>query len=175
MDEHATKIFMSEIAVQANNALHAKKCLDEAVARGAKAGELFRDLENFLNSATKVSLLLWPPRPPGRARGEHLRQCLKLDDGNPLELRDARNHLQHFDERLDDWAATTTNGNIVDGNVGPLSMYRLRDTPVLRNYDPSKQVFTFRSDDFDIVALAAALEKVMASASSFVPHLKSRL
>jgi hypothetical protein len=89
--------------------------------------------------------------------------CLRWPQGNPLELRDARNHLQHFDERLDEWAATTENGNYVDSNVGPLSAL---DLPVLRHYDPARQVFTFRSEDLEIGKLVAELKKISEAAAA---------
>ena len=91
-----------------------------------------------------------------------------MAQGNPLELRGARNHLQHFDERLDEWAATIANGNYVDSNVGPLSAIGLGGgaTPVLRHYDPASLVFTFRSEDFDIGKLAAEVKKISDAASA---------
>jgi hypothetical protein len=167
LNEHVTKIFVREIARQAEDALHSKGCLDDAIARDT-AKEIFRHLENFLNSATKVSLLLWPPRDTGKARGEHLRTLLKVTQRNPLQLRVARNHLQHFDDRLDKWAATTANGNYVDSNVGPLSNFRIGGdaTPVLRHYDPASRIFTFRSEDFDIGKLAAEVKKISDAASA---------
>jgi hypothetical protein len=162
LNEHLTKIFIWEVARQAENALHSKGRLDDAVARRSTR-EVFRHLESFLNGATKVSLLLWPARDTGKARGEHLRDLLKVTQGNPLEMRGARNHLQHFDERLDEWAATTENGNYVDSNVGPLAALGL---PVLRHYDPASQIFTFRSEDFGIGKLVAELEKISEAASA---------
>lgn len=133
------------------------------------SSELFQQLESFLNSTAKVSLLLWPSG-GDKGRGEHLRKCLGVADDNRLATRSARNHLQHFDERLDKWAATTKNGNYIDQNTGSLRAYRRDDgEPVLRHYDPAVSVFTFHSEDFNIAELASEVQKVAAAARDFKP------
>ena len=139
------------------------------IARGPQS-KLFDQLETFLNATAKVSLLLWPVRASSKSRGSHLRKTLGIADDCPLATRAARNHLQHFDERLDDWAATTKNGNYADRNIGPVSGIVLEDgAKVLRHFDPATSIFTFQSEDFNIGELADEVEKVVAAARDYKP------
>ena len=41
------------------------------------------------------------PGHAAEARGAHLRQLLDVEEDHPLVSRELRNHLEHFDERLD--------------------------------------------------------------------------
>jgi hypothetical protein len=164
LDQHITKLFIAEVARQTENAVHSKGRLDLAARNLPWSSKLlFLHLENFLNSGAKVSLLLWPTKADAATRGQTLREILKITDDNPLKTRVARNHLQHFDERLDTWAATTKDGNYVDNNTGSRAGFSLpKGTQVLRHYDPSTGVFTFQSEDFDVNRLAEEIQKVLA-------------
>ncbi|WP_407146334.1 hypothetical protein [Bradyrhizobium sp. ORS 86] len=166
MNEHVSGIFIRELGRQADYSLKAKARIDELIARSPPPTlELFGQLETFLNCAAKVSLLLWPTRASSKARGEYLRKALGVADDNPLATRAARNHLQHFDERLDDWAATTKNGNYVDRNIGSLAGISMGDgSKVLRHFDPATSTFTFQSEDFNILELANEVQKVAKAA-----------
>lgn len=63
-----------------------------------------------LQMAANVSRLFWPPksRDPkkdqrSRVRGAHLRSLVGLPDSHGLSDRTLRNHIEHLDERMDDW------------------------------------------------------------------------
>lgn len=169
MDEHVTRIFVSELYRQADNSLKAKARVDELNAQWPRpTSEVFNQLEVFLNSTAKVSLLLWPSRASSKARGDHLRKTLGIADDNPMATRAARNHLQHFDERLDDWAATTVNGNYADRIIGPPGAVVIADgTKVLRQFDPATSIFTFQSEDYNILELANEIQKVADAARKY--------
>src|SRR5258705_3487164 len=96
-------------------------------AAGADAervqAQLFRSIHSFLTHAAVVSRLLWPSRPRKRReedrashdrrvahavnRGKQVRLALGLPDEQPGDQRTLRDHLEHFDERLDDWVPTS--------------------------------------------------------------------
>ncbi|WP_338759329.1 hypothetical protein [Massilia sp. METH4] len=151
--------------------------------------EVFRNLHSFLAHACNVSQLFWPDAPIPRhelnlttpaekrawkdaqlwkERGEELRRLFGVDDTAAFKDKRLRNHLEHFDARIDEWLSDTTMGSHVDLNIGPLELVGayatdLRD--VLRNYDPYKGEFTFRGESYDLVPIHAALEQVYAKAS----------
>jgi len=128
-----------------------------------RIAELFDDGADFLAHAALVSKILWPPRSdnhPAGVRGRTLRESLGVTPGHALEGRDLRNHLEHYDERLDSWAAATT-GTIVDGIVGPRSgIAGVPDSDIMRLYDPQTRTFFFRGELFDLQAIAGGLDNV---------------
>jgi hypothetical protein len=80
-------------------------------------GSVFYGLDTLIDHAGRVSTLLFPTLPTAnlrrkhriaKARGEHLRRVPGVADTDVISSRDLRNNLQHFDERLDNWANETT-------------------------------------------------------------------
>lgn len=63
-------------------------------------------MQSIIVASANVSKALWGS---GRAQKKivaqraPLRESLGIEDGSPFELRDLRNHLEHFDERLEEW------------------------------------------------------------------------
>jgi len=55
-----------------------------------------------------------------------------------------RNSFEHFDERLDDWYATSTGRNHLDYMIGAPSMISgMADTDMFRVFDPSTAELVF--------------------------------
>jgi len=87
---------------------------------------------------------------------------LSIQPGHPLESRRLRDHLEHYDERIDSWAAIGS-PIIVDGYVGPRrsitgSFYD--DSNIMLLYDPATDTFVFRGESFDLKATAAGLQDI---------------
>jgi hypothetical protein len=86
--------------------------------------EYWAAVQTLLVAAANVSKLLWPPGPSSLGavpdRGEQVRRLLGIADDSPLRDRAARNHAEHFDERLERWAARTTRRDFVDMSAGPI-------------------------------------------------------
>jgi hypothetical protein len=131
-------------------------------------GEIFRSLHSLLTHASNVSRLFWPPAGKGAVaqkreeRGRLLRQRVGLpDDSHPLKTRTLRDHLEHFDERIDHWRETSVRKNYAQDLVGPKGMIvGLEETDMMRWYDPSQKRFMFRGESFDIQGLVAALDQL---------------
>lgn len=125
---------------------------------------LWYGIQNLLVATGDVSKLLWPSsqrstRAVFPDRGPKLRASLKVGVNSPLEPRVFRNHWEHFDERLEQWAGGTMRNNFVDSNAGPLNRLKGFDAAdVLRNFDPDSYVLQFRGDSYDLRALAKALK-----------------
>lgn len=168
MDQHILKLFVSEIVRQAENTNYLGSQLNTALkGLPGTISDVFFLLENLLNCSAKVSLLLWPDARGDQSRGKELRERLGIADDSPLKTRAARNHLQHFDERLDKWAAATKDGNYIDNNLGPRANFP-KDKPVLRHFDPFAGIFTFGDEAFDIGLLVREVGKVRMAASAFL-------
>lgn len=153
----------------------------EADAERVQA-QLFRSLHSFLTHAAMVSRLLWPSGPrkhreEDRAshdrrnaqavnRGKQVRLALGLPDKQPRGQRTLRDHLEHFDERLDDWVLTGSRHNFIDRCVGPPNpMVGPERRDVMRWFDPTDGSFHFRGERFDITALAARVNEIRGLAA----------
>lgn len=79
-------------------------------------------VQSLVLQAAALSRYFWPARPrePYRSRAVHLREGLRITDDSPLRNRDIRNHLEHFDERLDVFCREALAGVVLPTYVGPM-------------------------------------------------------
>lgn len=164
MDRFIERIYLYELITQCENAVAAVQRMNTLLALQQNvAAEFFREAADFLQHTSAVSRLLWPPgsndrvrRERAEKRGTHLRTSLGVDGDHVLRSRRLRDHLEHYDERIDDWAETSPNKNIVDNMIGPRSAIggdAIKDTDIMRLYDPSTKKFVFRGESFDVQEL----------------------
>lgn len=73
-----------------------------------------------------------------------LRQSLNTDDNSPINSPDIRNHIEHFDERIEKWWNTSNRDNFFDMNVLPTDTFN-NPVPIneFRHYDPVSGDITF--------------------------------
>lgn len=183
MDEFVEGIYIRELLVQCEYAVDAIRRMNEILAARGSPSEFFREAGDFLQHSSAVSRLLWPPGSKNRAskkrakiRGAHLRQMLKLDDGHILRNRALRDHFEHFDERLDDWAETSPYKNIVDNMIGPRAAIggdAIKDQDIFRMFDPTAKLIVFRGERFDVQALANGLTEVQSKAAERLAQLEA--
>lgn len=129
-------------------------------------GEIFRSIHSILTHASNISRIFWPSEGGGeraakrKERGRVLRQRVGLPDENhPLHKRTLRDHLEHFDERIDHWRETSVRKNYAQDLVGPKGMIAgFEDTDMMRWYDPERKSFLFRGEEFDIQELVSAID-----------------
>lgn len=175
MNRTAECLYLRELVFQADAALGAAVRAN-ACLREHRSFELFREFQVLLSCAAAMSRILWPPRIFGdkakdaraKERGKELRSALALEAGHGLEDRELRNHLEHFDERLDDWVQASQYHNVVDQVVAPVGAFggNLGVGDILRQFDPSRNVFIFRGEEFDLQRLVTAIEDVHIRATT---------
>ena len=188
MDNHLKRVYLQEVGTQCDFALRAVVHVNHAlhVLELRKSGqvdtqaahqEVFRNLHSLFTHASNISRLLWPPRPPRKrgesneayqarrdrtvARGQTLRELLEIGNGeHPLKGRTLRDHLQHFDERLDDWTVTSRNVNIMQDYIGPPGsvVVGLDDSDRMRGFDPGSANLTFRGETYNVQTLVTAID-----------------
>lgn len=96
-------------------------------------------------------------------RGEALRTSLGVPDSSPLEPRTFRNHFEHFDERLEQWATSLQRKNFADSNVDPAGMIAGLDPgDYLRNFDTKNYAVTFRGDAYLLKPVVDAIRELHA-------------
>jgi hypothetical protein len=121
MDEHIKRVFVIEIERQTKFALTAITDLENAL-RGRNIDVIWYSVQAFLIAVGNLSKLFWLVERRYADRGRELREAFEVGDDSVLAPRTFRNHFEHFDERLELWAATSPHRNFVDSNVGPPGM-----------------------------------------------------
>lgn len=61
-------------------------------------------LRTALHFSANVSKVFWPARGEREASAKALRDMCGIPDDHPLKSRTLRNHVEHMDERLHNWA-----------------------------------------------------------------------
>lgn len=171
-DDNVLRIFLDQIVRQAEFALMSAG--DLCLAAGLDGSEtdvqrVWSSAQAFLGAVANLSKLLWPYYRSGEQRfsdrGERLRQILNADDLGVLRDRDLRNDFEHFDARLEEWAATIAGRPFIDGNINAHLM--LRDIPQdrwLRNLETEDMALTFRGRRYRLEPIVEAIHLVRTRA-----------
>jgi hypothetical protein len=166
MDKIMLWIFQREVDRQTRFALMSFSDLEAAL----KAGDMDRiwhAVQGLLVAAGNVSKLLWPSQPSVSNRGEELRLSLAVPDDSKLAPRTFRNHFEHFDERLEQWATSSPRKGFADSNVGPTGMISGPEPGnYLRNLDTTQCAVTFRGDTYLLKPLVEALSNLYVKAAA---------
>lgn len=198
LNEFEQRVYLSEIDIQASHAKRALAAMKAALEVRRSGGdfefhkEVFRNAHSFLTHASNISLLFWPSTPSqkknetayeyGRRlhkldkvrRAEHLRAIFHDVSLERLKDRTLRNHLEHYDERLDDWRQDH-HGMLADTIASPGSIVGIRPTDAMRWLDPSTLRFHFRGAVFDLLPLAEEIEIVRAFAEEQAEALRKEM
>jgi hypothetical protein len=109
------QVYTEEVYIHASIALREydefRAIVEEPSTRQAR--EAWMRLQSFLSHFGMVSKLLYAPsarKAISRERAQALREHLGIGEDSALNDRDARNAIEHLDERLDNWLEQGDNG-----------------------------------------------------------------
>jgi len=133
--------------------------------RKAAKDRLWCSVQAFLVAAGNISKLLWPSYRKGEElipeRGPELRVSLAVEEDSPLAPRTLRNHFEHFDVRLEQWAVSSKPRVFVDSNIGPVSMISdFKPGDRLRHFDPTTFTVYFREDTYHLRPIIEAIQAI---------------
>jgi hypothetical protein len=102
-------------------------------------------LQGILVSAANASKLLWGSRVRVREERRTLRHSVEVTDNSPLNSRRLRNDFEHFDERIEEWFATSKNHNYFGRSIGRNAIFveGAPPTDAFGNFDPPTATVTF--------------------------------
>ncbi len=167
MGDRLLGVFVREVKIQCDFALLAygeiRKTLQISVDL------VFFSIHAFLTHASNASRLLWPSPKAAQARGEQLRNALKVPAASGLRSRNLRDHFEHFDERLDFWASSSARRNFIDMNIaskGAISGFDVSD--VHRNFDPETEELTFRGETLSLSAIRGELIRLREASRNWL-------
>jgi len=148
-------VYLSEALKQSRYAeISANSANAILLAPGSKdTGAFFASMHHYMSHIANISKIFWPTsnRPRAKRRGNYLRNSLTLSNTHPLSKMALRNHLEHFDDRLDEWAENNKRSWIADEIVGAPSMLGSFDSSeIFRLFDPNTSSFIFRGEVYNI-------------------------
>ncbi|MGA2454725.1 MAG: hypothetical protein ABSG93_14505 [Solirubrobacteraceae bacterium] len=106
--------------------------------------ELWYAVQAFATSVANVDKTLWLNRGGSEAAREPVRNVLGVDqDSVSMEqVRKIRNHLDHYDAKINEWAKSSE-GLKIEGVGAPLSVSGHTDKAQWRGYDPATDTLSF--------------------------------
>jgi hypothetical protein len=114
MDKYHLHWFTDEVHMHAASALAAFSRVCQLIESDTtrQSREVWSAIQSFLTHAAVVSKILDPIKPDAtkRERSEALRGHLGVSEDSALLPRDARDNLEHIDERIDRWAKSGERG-----------------------------------------------------------------
>lgn len=165
MDQFFHGLYLSELDSQCRYVWRATAGLNRHLARGCTDIEgVFFCIQSILVHVASISRLLWPPKNAGdRAikRGKELRALLEVPDEHVLRSRDVRNHIEHYDERLDAWIQESQHHNIAVDIIGPAGVFggpNMSQRDVFRQFDPASLTVYFGESSCNVNEIAAGVE-----------------
>jgi len=133
---------------------------DDSALKETLMLEVFYNAHSFLTHVANISKILAPAK--GRERKEVLEELGLVE--KELEIHKARrlrNHLEHYDERLERWFRESKARNYVDLNIMPRSAIAGVDPKdFLRNLDPETLHFIFQAEEYDLRKLKAEVDLI---------------
>jgi hypothetical protein len=95
-------------------------------------------VQNCLTAVAQISRACWGEEGKYRKERKPLRQSLGIKKDSPLKPLSGRNEFEHFDERIDEWFATSTDRIHVDRIIGPANIIGGVSTlDMFRVFDPT--------------------------------------
>ena len=169
MDTFFLTLYLDELNTACTSALKAVRRLDRCFDdQQLDIPSVFYELHSFLSHFAAASRLLWPPNSSGKRgveRGADLRLELSVQDDHVVQNRNLRNHLEHYDERLDAWIQESRHHNIATNIVGPQGFFggpNMSQSDVFRQYDPIQKTFIFRGETFDVQKLVDGIADIQS-------------
>jgi hypothetical protein len=127
-----------------------------------KNDDMILDLfENIILNAGGISRFFWPSskKVHYKIRGEKLREVYEINDSNVLKNRDMRNHIEHFDEKLDDFLKEFSTWKVMRKYVGPLTFVDDNRT-FFRAYFYDKDIFKMFNVEYEMESIIAEIRRI---------------
>jgi hypothetical protein len=195
--------YVSEVRVQALSAQQAFKSINVGVIelmrnehRRHEHGwfvtvvELFRHLHSALVHSRNLAVLIWPAdaiktkaetreqfanrKAVMEQRSALLRTELGITEDNPLMDRKLRNHLEHFDERIDAYYADnpTRMADLILGGPDQASNEGVPKKGQYRHYDYRNKTMYFHGEPYPLMPLYTAVEDMYERAQTWIEALR---
>jgi hypothetical protein len=167
MDEFFQRLYLDEIDKQCGHARRALTALERLVSDRCNDHQgVFFFIQALMGHVAAISRVLWPPSTSGgrcQTRGEELRSLLDIPDNHSIRSRDLRNHLEHYDERLDAWIQDSEHHNVAVDFIGPPGVFggpNMSQRDVFRQFDPGSSSVYFGERSYDIEEISSGIQDI---------------
>ncbi len=128
---------------------------------------LWAGVQNLLAASANIAKAAWGAGGNLADVRQALRESLVIDDENPIANVDLRNHLEHYDERLDRWYRTSERRNHADYLTGPPGMISgIESSDVFRHFDPDSGDVIFWGEHYNLPQLVKAISVLLPIADA---------
>lgn len=158
-------LFQSEAALSASHAfIVALEEIDGKDVDTVVTGDVWVAIQNLLSASGNISKALWGSGGRHAEARRTLRESLKVADDSPLREVVLRNHLEHYDERIDRWWETSKQHHYLDMAVLDLDTVYIEDADAFRVLDPDTLQVIFWGERFDLPGLIEAVSELQTKA-----------
>ena len=160
MNAFLLQVYLLEVTAQCEAVEIAAATVDMQVGSAKpNVSVVWTALQTFAIAAGDLSRLFWGQ---GKAAERvDLRAACEVTDASPLYNRDFRNHLEHLDERLEEWLRTSSTRRFLDRSMGtgpPPKAFAGGD--IFRYFDTARSVLIFRGNEYDLKAIYAEATRI---------------
>lgn len=159
--------YIRSIWFAADRALRAFHRFSEGLQDDSESPHLVSSLQEAISHCAAISRFFWPSVSDTLAvtRGKTLCDAFQITEDNLLRSRAMRNHVEHFDERLDRFLSGDPMGQLCDFVVGSSDLVDQEATHVMLLVDPEAQVFVLFGEKYHFAGLVDCVHSVRAAAS----------
>jgi len=155
--------YLESICYTSGRAVAAFERFDAAVAAKLGSDEIVAAVQEAMTHVAGLSRFFWPPRKDkiAEARGKRLRAAFGLSDDSPLQSRELRNALEHFDERLDKFLLEDHVGYFFpSAMVDDASLSEESIGHIFRLVDPKTSSFVLLGEKYSFLELRPIIEAI---------------
>jgi hypothetical protein len=159
--------YLESIAYTAGRAVSAFIRFDEAVSTKDSNDDIVAAVQEALTHVAALSRFFWPARKTAlsNARGKRLREAFQVPEGSPLQSRELRNALEHFDERLDEFLLEDHAGSFFpSAMVDDASLSEEQTGHIFRLVDPKTSKFVLLGTAYSFGELHREAERIQSLA-----------
>jgi hypothetical protein len=159
--------YLESIAYTVGRAVSAFIRFDEAVSKKSGNEHVVAAVQEALTHVAALSRFFWPVRKTAlsNARGKRLREAFGVTDESPLQSRELRNALEHFDERLDEFLLEDHVGYFFPGAmVDDASLSEESIGHIFRLVDPETSKFVLLGTAYSFGELRLVAERIQSIA-----------
>ena len=159
--------YLEAIIYSAGRAKDAFIRFNQALSKSKDPPTIVAIAHEALTHVAGLSRFFWPPgkKDINKARGQKLREVFGLDNTSPLYDRKARNALEHFDERLDEFLLQDLAGYVFPGPVvGSITEINDVLNKMFRFIDPTNEIFILLGEKYSFGPLKKIVDGVLEKA-----------
>ncbi len=164
MEQYLLRNLQREVERQCRFALISLGDIDESYSNG-EGHRFWYSIQNLLVALGRISRLLWPAEELETSRGSELRESLRVSADSPLRPREFVEYFERFDERLENWHASSEHHRFFDSYTEPLDV--LASTAPgdrFRGFDTDNHAILFHGEAYHLQPVSDAVEDLLEKA-----------